>query len=352
MPLTALPVELLQLVISNLPLSALCALAQTCTAFSSCPVLANATELKSKDYCLDKCPWFRPEPTYSSRESWKECALEHLRRKQPGAKFARSLKQVRAEDFGPVFYAKDAHSVLGYPVIAGGLFHYRGEGYMTSFPSERSGDVYRSGDITVLRYWGGYDRDGTDCGVLILSRFGQKRTPLARMQSPDVYILGEFVFLRLKNSYAVHWFDAPGKSHSRVLWSRRSKTSREHPAFKKRESHTIYDGLMIVFATADTPYMSVSLSTDGSFAPFDCDDSTPIFEPPRFDISYGFNIYWALNYTHKGDESEGLGYVVDAKRGVYALDFQPNSPYGGVTIYKYLPYLKVLPPSDGDSESE
>lgn len=43
------------------------------------------------------CPWF--EPQFSHRNSYKECAIEYVRRLQPGAKFA-SMRKVSPQELG------------------------------------------------------------------------------------------------------------------------------------------------------------------------------------------------------------------------------------------------------------
>lgn len=57
------------------------------------------------------CPWF--EPQFSHRNSYRECAIEYLRRQQPGARFAPRLRKVRAEEFGAVEGESPACPVYG-----------------------------------------------------------------------------------------------------------------------------------------------------------------------------------------------------------------------------------------------
>lgn len=56
----------------------------------------NIPESVFKTSLQSVCPWFNP---HSKRPTWKECAVEYVRRMKPGAKFAPSLKLVDSVEF-------------------------------------------------------------------------------------------------------------------------------------------------------------------------------------------------------------------------------------------------------------
>lgn len=89
-----LPPELVEDICEHLDLTSVCALAE-----ADMSALA-VTDDVFKRMLEPLCPWF--EPQFSHRNSYRECAIEYLRRQQPGAKFAPRLRKVRAEEFGAV----------------------------------------------------------------------------------------------------------------------------------------------------------------------------------------------------------------------------------------------------------
>lgn len=87
-----LPPEILAIVYDFLDLPSLCQLAQSDTL----AIPDSLFERKLKPLC----PWFDPE--FSLRNSYKECAIEFLRRQQEGAEFTPKWKKVSPDEFGPL----------------------------------------------------------------------------------------------------------------------------------------------------------------------------------------------------------------------------------------------------------
>lgn len=87
-----LPLEILRIVYSFLDLPSLCTLAQSDTLDVPDDIFKHRLKLL--------CPWF--DPQFSHRSSYKECAIEFLRRQQDGARFAPEWKRVSPDEFGPL----------------------------------------------------------------------------------------------------------------------------------------------------------------------------------------------------------------------------------------------------------
>ena len=88
-----LPPELVKLITDLLDIRSVCALAQSSKTWSSAII-----DSVFRDKLEKVCPWF--EPQFSHRNTWRECAIEYCRRRQPGAKYARSIRKVDAAEFG------------------------------------------------------------------------------------------------------------------------------------------------------------------------------------------------------------------------------------------------------------
>lgn len=102
-----LPPELVELICNLLDLADLCAIAET--------EIFSIPDSIFKQKLEPLCPWF--EPQFSCRNSYRECAMEYLRRQQPGAKFAPRLRRAGPEEFGSVMRLSPKNGTHAAPLV-------------------------------------------------------------------------------------------------------------------------------------------------------------------------------------------------------------------------------------------
>lgn len=270
-----LPTELQQLAYSHMDLESLVNLSKTSKDYDEA-----LTDDFFKTKLKEVCPWFEPVPECSHRTTWKECAVEHLRRQQEGASFARTMTRVTKEEFGAGISVDSVQGTYigdsSFPITK--CIYTSSQGItldMTEFtPQNLEEDWYRlelqpkAHVLVVFLRQGTHehcalvkfkDSEGTQPDFVHTLR-GYPRS----CTYTSATVLGNHVFVTFDS-------DPQSGKHSEVVYMNKNQVvfSRDYET-EDFLSFTCYDGLFL-FADNGT-YYSVSASLDNDKPPLDHSD--------------------------------------------------------------------------------